>query len=57
MTQMLSAISQNQIAQKKEKIFQTFKWNIIHDEKLKHELKKEMNVFAEVLLKKFKIAD
>lgn len=35
----------------------SFKWNFLHDESLRQDLKKEMNYFAQVLLNKFKLAD
>lgn len=38
---------------KKEKIFLMFKWNVLHDDSLRSELKNEMNSFAKVLLDKF----
>lgn len=47
----------NQHHLKKEKVFKIFKWNLVHDEALKQELKKEMNHFSMVLLNKFKNAD
>jgi hypothetical protein len=31
---------------KKEKIFLIFKWNVLHDDSLRAELKNEMNSFA-----------
>ena len=34
-----STHSQHHYAKKKEKLFLTVKWNILHDEKLKRELK------------------
>ena len=42
---------------KKEKIFLIFKWNVLHDDSLRAELKNEMNSFAKVLLSKFQKAD
>jgi hypothetical protein len=51
------ASTQEQIEKKKEKLFLSFKWNMLHDDSLRSELKKEMNTFAEMLLSKFKKAD
>mmetsp|Transcript_39530 Transcript_39530/g.38007 ORF Transcript_39530/g.38007 Transcript_39530/m.38007 type:complete len:221 (+) Transcript_39530:853-1515(+) len=45
------------IERKKEKLFLTFKWRLLHDDFLRQELKNEMNEFAQVLMIKFQKAD
>eukprot|EP00347_Sterkiella_histriomuscorum_P006717 403351704 len=57
LTNIFNNLKQNQSAQKKEQIFKIFKWNTLHDENIRNELKKEMHTFSEILLRKFKQAD
>ncbi len=48
---------EDQLERKKEKLFLTFKWTLLHDDFLRHELKQELNTFAQVLLYKFQKAE